>query len=260
MAMPAVAFLSLGGGALSATRGSAGLERLLIATSSAVWLPLAKLPRRWRSYSSLGALALLAFEARRAAARRLLWLDDAGRDLERETPVWRALLVFAAFVGLQGLTSLIFSWTAIGATLAVAYLVSATALVLLTLNGRQGLTPLAWKGTRTWLIPVGMAVGASAGWLAIGYGKPSSRNSAWTPGRSPTPWKVHRPPCGSCSAATVILGAPIAEELFFRGWLQPAIRIELPPRWKRRAPSSWQPLPLPRFIPAWRFRRSLCSA
>ena len=208
------------------------LEGLLIAIplfgALAAPTPLTELP-------SLAALALLAFEGKRAAAQRVRWLDDAGDDLERETPVWRALLVLAFFVGLQGFLGLGLFWALPGVALGSAYLVSATALVLLTLNGRQGLPALAWRGTRPWLMPVGAALGAAAGFVGIGYGKLVERFGV-DAGPLANAFQDASP---VVQAGLVRGGGPgraaSAEELFFRGWLQPAIAVELPGRWKRAA-------------------------
>jgi membrane protease YdiL (CAAX protease family) len=231
---PAIAFLTSGLGTPGAMSGGTRLEWLLIALPFFGALlapaPLAALP-------SVGALALLTIEAHRAAAQRVRWLDDAGDELERETPVWRALVVFAMFAGLQALVGLSMQLNRLLSPAIQeggAYLISATALVLLTLNGREGLSPLRWWGKRAWTAPAGIALGAGTGFLGVQYGKLLER---WDLDLSlvANPLENASPLASAFFIAVLVVAAPLAEEMFFRGWLQSALTLELPVRWKRTA-------------------------
>jgi membrane protease YdiL (CAAX protease family) len=230
---PAVAFLTGGVGAPGAMSTAMRFDWLLIAlpffATVAAPKPLAALP-------PLGAMALLTVEAHRAASRRVRWLDDAGDDLERETPVWRALLVFAIFMGLQSFTSLLlgFGKTSTAIVAGAAYLVSAIALVLLTRTGRVGLPPMRWIGARPWTIPLGLALGCATGLLGLGYSKLLERLELDVTFPQ-SPLEGATPQASAFFTAVIVLAAPLAEEMYFRGWLQPAIGSELPRRWKQLA-------------------------
>jgi membrane protease YdiL (CAAX protease family) len=219
----AVAFLTKGLGSEQTrvtTMTTFGLEGFLLL------LPLmgvATAPYAWGAAVSLACVGLVSFEARRAALGCIRWLDD-GDAFEHETPVWRALLVFTAFQAAQSLVSrvLLVSPLAPSTAEAVGYVVSAGALVALTLQGRRDLPPLEVWG-RPALLVVGVFAGLASGALALTYGH----------------WLEHLgidfATTGATStalpfAAATLVAAPVAEETFFRGWLQPAVHQQDPRR------------------------------
>jgi membrane protease YdiL (CAAX protease family) len=230
---PAIAFLTGGLGAPGAIESAMRFDWLLVALpffgAIAAPTPIAALP-------PLAAMALLTLEAHRAASRRVRWLDDAADDLERETPVWRALLVFAIFMGLQAFASLLlgFGKTSTALVAGSAYLVSAVVLVLLTRTGRVGLPPLRWIGARLWTIPLGLALGCVTGLLGVGYAQLLEKLEIDVT-FPPSPLEGATPQASAFFISVIVVAAPLAEEMYFRGWLQPAIGSELPRRWKQLA-------------------------
>lgn len=184
---------------------------------------------------SLLLLGAFAFEARRAALRCVRWLDDESDDVERDTPVWRALLVLGAFFSVQALSSqllaFLFSDGAPGLTAGLTYAAGAVALLLLTVSTRKG-RKLAWiPEKRRWLLVVGPLAGVASGALAHVYLGALRRLGVELPAS---------PPVGGADlialGVAVVLVAPVAEEVFFRGWLQDSIAGELPDARRRLAP------------------------
>jgi membrane protease YdiL (CAAX protease family) len=180
----------------------------------------------------LASLALIAFEARRAAMRVVRWLDD-GEDFERETPVWRAALAFAAFQAAQMLVSQLVSlWTDDpGTFLGVSYTVSAVLLAALTYYGRRGATPV-WA-TRSHLKSLGL--GLLGGLATSAFGR---LVATWVLADAVRPERdlVSSPTGRIAFAIAVGMLAPLVEELFFRGWLQDVLARELPRGRKWLAP------------------------
>jgi membrane protease YdiL (CAAX protease family) len=223
-AVVSIAFLTagLGGGTRPGMGTGFGLEGILL------FIPLASValaPYVWSAVVSLGCVALLSIEARRAALGCVRWLDD-GENFDRETPVWRALLVFTTFQAAQALAIQLLALSHLGpqTSLAVAYSSSATVLVALTFYERRGLPPLAYRPERWSFLPLGVACGALSGFLALGYSR-ALRHFA-----------IGEPPSNAHGAglylfaAAVVVAAPFAEETFFRGWLQDAIVRQYPTR------------------------------
>jgi len=229
-AMVSVAFLTQGVGVVRVAGGSVALETTLVA------LPLfavAASPYPWSAAVSLGCLAMLAYEARRSALQCLRWLDDAD-DFERETPVWRALLVYASFQAAQTLAHRALSFAPVPepVLIAIAYSLAAIVLVVLTAVSRRGLGPMRALPERMaapWMI-VGVAGGAISGAIGLGYLRVLS---AW---KVPMPEMVLDPSGRAVIGVVAIVLAPLAEEIFFRGWLQSAIAGELDERRKWLAP------------------------
>jgi membrane protease YdiL (CAAX protease family) len=227
-----VAFLTRGlGGAQSrvATMTGFGLEGFLLL------LPLmgvATAPYAWSAVVSLACVALVSLEARRAALGCIRWLDD-GDGFDRDTPVWRALLVFTAFQAGQSLIGRILTVSPLRPETAeaAAYAVSAAGLVALTLQARRDLPPLRlWaRGERgrafgvAAFLALGAAAGVGSGALALGYERCLTRLGvdlgAIHPG-APT----------FALSFMALVAAPLAEETFFRGWLQQAVQRQDPRR------------------------------
>jgi membrane protease YdiL (CAAX protease family) len=200
---------------------------LLLAPLTA--LILAQSP--WTTLVPLAALALVAFEARRAATRVVRWLDD-GEDFERETPEWRAALAFAAFQGSQVLAArLISSWTTdVGIVMGSSYAVSGVVLVGLTAYGRKDLAPI-----RLWpQNPAYLAVAVAAGVGTSTLGRFIVQRFMTLDSHGPDLELSHRG--GLAFILTAGTLAPVVEELFFRGWLQHVIAQDLDARRKWLAP------------------------
>lgn len=224
----AVAFLTQGLGGMKMLGGNVGIETTLVAMPL---LAVAAAPYPWSAVVSLACLAMLAFEARRSALRCVRWLDD-GDDFERETPVWRALLVFASFQAAQTLGRRALSLAPIDehAQAAFAYALAALVLLALTVHGRRGLPRMRALPARlgpVWLV-AGVLAGLASGALAVGY-----RQVLRVMG-------VAVPPDATDGDLAVVLVAvvlaPLVEEIFFRGWLQNTIEGELPARRRWLAP------------------------
>jgi membrane protease YdiL (CAAX protease family) len=213
-----VAFLTTGLGTVRPRSGVLGsLESFLVAVPFASVLFA---PGPASAALSLLTLLALTFEARRAALRTVDWLDDA--ELDHTTEVWKALVVFGGFQGAQLLTqqlaaalSGVLSPTA---QLLGAYSVAAVALFAMTARSQEAGLPTH----RAQLAPLGLVVGALSGALAWLY-------LHWLP---PAPGAGLKLAFNDTTelvfAAVAIVGvAPIVEERFFRGWLQPALASSL---------------------------------
>ncbi|HEY6079831.1 MAG TPA: CPBP family intramembrane glutamic endopeptidase [Polyangiaceae bacterium] len=213
-----VAFLTTGLGSSTPRGGVFGsLESFLVV------VPFAGVffaPGPGSALLSLGTLAAVTYEARRAALRSIDWLDDPER--EHSTEVWKALVVFGGFQGAQLLTqqlaSLFRGVVSPTVQMLSAYLVAGLALWITTQRGQESSAPRH----RAALAPLGIAAGAlSAGfaWVYVRLAAPLAEGA----GRMEV--------SGTGEAvllALVAVGvAPIVEERFFRGWLQPALESSL---------------------------------
>lgn len=226
----AVAFLTQGLGGMKLLGGNVGIETTLVAMPL---LAVAAAPFLWSALVSLMCLALLAFEARRSALRCVRWIDDAD-DFERETPVWRALLVYASFQAVQtlGRRALALAPIDVHVQAALAYAIAALALLALTLHGRRGLPRMRALPERRSLLWLGggALLGLGSGALAVGFRQLlRSRGVDVPPGASDDDVRL------VIAAVTIVL-APLAEEIFFRGWLQNTIEGELSDRRRWLAP------------------------
>jgi membrane protease YdiL (CAAX protease family) len=218
----AVAFLTQGLGGVKTLGGNIGIETTLVAMPL---LAVAAAPYLWSAVVSLACLAMLAFEARRSALRCVRWIDDPD-DFERETPVWRALLVFAAFQATQTLGRRALALAPVDEHLqaALAYAIAALVLLALTLHGRRGMPrmrALPERAKPAWLA-AGLVAGVASGAFAIGY-----REVLRHIGVDVLPAETDLDTRVVVASVAVVL-APIAEEIFFRGWLQNTIEGELP--------------------------------
>jgi membrane protease YdiL (CAAX protease family) len=213
-----VAFLTAGLGAARPRGGAFGsLESFLLAVPFASVLFA---PGPGSAALSLVTLAALTFEARRAALGTIDWLDDPER--EHATEIWKALVVFGGFQGAQllagQLATLFERWLSPSLQVLGTYTVSAIALWAVTQREQERRFPaLGLK-----LAPLGLALGAiSAGvaWAYTTLTRPElPANTALTAG-------------GGTQLAfavfAIVVVAPLVEERFFRGWLQPALESAL---------------------------------
>jgi len=147
--------------------------------------------------------------------------------------VWRALLVFASFQAAQTLGRRALALAPIDEHIqaALAYVVAALALLALTMHGRRGLPRMRALPVRApqWLV-VAVVAGLASGAFAAGYRAFLRRIGVEVP-----PGATDGDVRLVIAAVTIVL-APIAEEIFFRGWLQNTIEGELPERRRWLAP------------------------
>jgi len=217
--------------------GLPGVKSLGAPTSFAVQLLLLPLlaaaaaPDPVVALASVGAVLAIALEARRAAHRAVRWLDDAADDIERETTVWRALLALAAFYAAQALGGELLGLGELDPAVrgGLTFIIAAVVLVVLTLQGRRGLARLRLAPTG-WLVwALGPLAGLASAALALGF-------VALVGDLGVTPPPVIAPgPAAIVLALALTVAAPVAEELFFRGWLQDAIAQDLPAHRRRWA-------------------------
>jgi membrane protease YdiL (CAAX protease family) len=213
-----VAFLTAGLGSTRPRGGVFGsLESFLLA------IPFASVlfaPTPVSAAISLLTLGALTFEARRAALGTIDWLDDPER--EHATEVWKALVVFGGFQGTQLLTqqlALAFG-DHVSPTLKLlgAYSVAALGLWLMTAREQEtGAPPPRLK-----LAPLGLVAGAlsaSFAWLYLRLAQPALENAT----RLAADGLIE----AACLTLAIVGVAPLVEERFFRGWLQPALESAL---------------------------------
>ena len=222
-AAASVAFLTVGAGSKKGPGGSFVVESVL------VLVPLVGVvtaPYAWSVVVPLAALGLVAREAGRSGLGCVRWLDDAD-DFERETPIWRALLVLGAFQSAQVLTGRLVGLSELdeGTKLAIAYAASSLVLVALTAHARRDAPRMRALPERPLWMVAGVLGGIASGALAVGYLMMLKRLDVELPESS----GMSRIAIG----ITAIALAPFAEELFFRGWLFTCIEDELSPDRKR---------------------------
>jgi membrane protease YdiL (CAAX protease family) len=218
-----IAFLSngigvagVGGGQASSSFSTQLLMMPLLATVMAV--------DNWAATVSFIAVVAVTWESRRAAHKSVRWLDDPADDVERETTVWRALLAATAFFALQAITFRMLDLFDVptGYTLAIAFGAGSSLLALLTWrNGARFERPRFWP-LEIWAWPLGMLAGGVSGTLALGMAKLLPK--------PPEEAALQISSTGEVVAVfvTLVVMAPLAEEYFFRGWLQRAIEQDLP--------------------------------
>jgi membrane protease YdiL (CAAX protease family) len=222
-----VAFLTNGLGApTGASLGSSGSFATTLLMFPVLSAVVARSPLD--AAISLAMLAAISREARRAALRCVQWIDDAG-DVERDTAVWRALLVLATFFAAQGLIARLLMILGVegGYAMAAVYGLASIVLALLTFRQRQRLPPLRLLPARNGAMVLGVLAGCVSAILSLGLLKLLSR-LGWSPGDD----QGVSLRGGELLALlfVVVVLAPLAEETFFRGWLQGAIAGELPDR------------------------------
>jgi membrane protease YdiL (CAAX protease family) len=227
-----VAFLSNGLGAPSAvTLGGPRSFATLLLTMPVLSGTLARNPIS--ALISLAMLAAIGHEARRSALRCVRFLDDAGEG-ERDTAVWRALLVLSAFFSTQALVAQLLTTLRVNEAyvLAITYAAAAGILALLTHQQRDGLPALRVMPRNKLALALGALAGAGSALLSLAFVKLLA-HMQWLPADS----RQVSAEGGALVAVllAIVVMAPLAEELFFRGWLQSAIENELPREKRARA-------------------------
>lgn len=217
-AAASIAFLTVGAGNRKGPGGSFVVESILVLVPL---VGVATAPYAWSVIVPLVALALVAREAHRSGLGCVRWLDDAD-DFERETPIWRALLVLGAFQSAQALSGRMVGLSELdtGTKTAIAYAASSAVLVALTLHARRDAPSMrAVPTNRLWVV-VGAAAGLMTGALGLVYLRVLRFLQVELPEKGEG--------VSAIAIAVMAIGlAPIAEEIFFRGWLLPCIEDEV---------------------------------
>jgi len=178
-------------------------------------------------------LGLTAWSLERAAVARLRFLLDPAGDPDATRRTWPALRAFGlgliAQLLVMQLAEAVHPLSAAG-TLALGY--AAFAAVALPL-GLQA-TRLHARAPRWSLgasVAVGVAVGVANFAGAITYARWATSHLGRGAGRPMTEALSHGSGVGRAALVfcAAVLG-PLSEELFFRGWLQPALPYDLGPR------------------------------
>jgi membrane protease YdiL (CAAX protease family) len=218
----AVAFMSSGVGVAGVAGGQAGssfsTQLLLMPLMATVFAP-----DSWAAGVSLLAVLAVSWEAQRAARRSIRWIDDPDDHAERETSVWRALLAATAFFSTQALSSRLLAVFDVssGYLLAIGFVFGAGVLVVLTMRSSARFSRPRFFPRAAWYWPVGLIAGAASGRLALAMiGLFPKRELESAPSFS-----AHE---SAAMLVATVLVAPLAEEYFFRGWLQQAIADDLP--------------------------------
>lgn len=221
-----IAFLSSGIGIVGIGGGQAGSSfstQLLMMPLLTTVLAL----DHWVASVAFVSVVAVSLEAKRAARLSVRWLDDADEGAPRETTVWRALLAATAFFAMQALTARLLDLFAAapGYMLAAAFGVSGAVLALLTYRNSARFEAPRFLPRSALAWPMAALGGGASGLLAIQLAKVLPALAAT---------EELTPSGGELIAifVTLVVLAPLAEEYFFRGWLQKAIEKDLPERFK----------------------------
>ena len=212
-AAAAIAFLTVGAGSRRGPMGGFVVESVLVVVP---FLGVATAPIAFATVVPLLALGFVAREAGNSALGCVRWIDD-NDDFERETPIWRALLVLAAFQSTANLSERLVDMSGFTPGVRSAIQTAASALVLLamTIHGRRDAPRSRLRPERTVLVAAGFIAGMATG--LVGY--------------------LFKAPISDARWLHVLMGiavVPVAEEIFFRGWLLPCIEDELAPGLRRQ--------------------------
>ncbi len=205
---------------LASTLPAAGLVVLLSAVPLAQWAAI------------LALLALVAWSLERSAVERVRWIVDPDGDPEADARSWPALAAFATAI-LAQLVAMEFCGSVLHTSLATGIVAGYAAFTVAVVPRafsawrREALTP-------RWSLARAVAVGAVLGAInfavtvaamralrGVGAGHASASAQAIATASGATRVTL---------AVVAALVAPVAEELYFRGWLQHALKRDLPER------------------------------
>lgn len=212
-AAASIAFLTVGAGSKKGPMGGMVVESVLVLVP---FLGVATATVAWSMVVPLLALGFVAREAGNSALGCVRWIDD-NDDFERETPIWRALLVLAAFQSTANLSERLVDMgeLAPGLRLAIQNGVALFVLGAMTFHGRREAPSLRLRGAGWGAFAIATGAGLVAGGVRHFFAAPPP-DSRWL----------------LAAIATVV--APIAEQVFFSGWLLPCIEEELTPGLRRK--------------------------
>jgi membrane protease YdiL (CAAX protease family) len=228
------------------------------ALPSAVLLLAAALAPPAMTVGVLAVYALLAWCLERAAVDRLRWILDPAGDPHAAAHAWPALRALGVALLVQVLTGALLAWLGVPLPGVVvgAYVMFTAVLVPWAWRGRRAALAVEavaprWTHARavlTGIVGGVLTCGAALAylrWIAPGTEATSSLPVAGALREAGVLGRV-------ALAAVVMLCAPVAEEMLFRGWLQPALGHDLPRRWR-----AWALVPaaavftLVHPLPAW---------
>jgi len=205
---------------LASTLPAAGLVVMLSAVPFAQWAAL------------LALLALVAWSLERSAVERLRWIVDPDGDPEADARAWPALAAFATAI-LAQVVAMELCGSVLHTSLATGILAGYAAFTVAVVPRawrawqREAVAP-RWGAARA--VAVGVVLGAInfAATVAVmralrgeGAGHASASAQAIATSAGGLRWAL---------AAVAAVAAPVAEELYFRGWLQHALKRDLPAR------------------------------
>ncbi len=209
-------------GVLAASLPTAGLVVMLSATPLAEWS------------AALFLFAVIAWSLERAAEARVHWIRDPDGDPDAPLRAWPALRTFGVALLAQVL-AMELCGSVIHTSLPVGLVAGYGAFALAA-------APPSWRGwtlmapsprwSRAAAITAGALLGVAHFALTVvamralrgaGRGGASAVAMALTTAPGATRYVL---------AALAALVAPAVEELFFRGWLQQALKTDLAPRWR----------------------------
>lgn len=205
-------------GVLASSAPTAAMIVMLSATPLPTWLSL------------LALQAMFTWAMERAAVARLRWIRDPDGDPDAALRAWPAMRTFGLGLMVQVLVMQL---------LEVAGTSGAPALVLGYVAFAAVMLPLGWRAWRRhavtprWSLAQSVAAGLALGVanFAVGSGYARVARAVWGDARGPLTAALASAP-GLWRPALVLCAAllgPLSEELFFRGWLQQALRRELEP-------------------------------
>jgi Type II CAAX prenyl endopeptidase Rce1-like len=198
---------SAGAGGLGPARGM-GFEIMLVL---APVLSAARAASALDALVSLGLLAVVAFESHRVAAATTRWSED-GDAFDRATPLWRALLIAAAFFVIPRFIGAVFSGLpgSVGLKNSIALLVASfLAYILARYDREMPVAPL--RSTTRDDVLLGVAGALTTAFAVLAF--PSGTNT-W--GHVGTLELI-------VGTLAIVVVAPLSQEYFFRGTLLEAI-------------------------------------
>lgn len=211
-------------GVLATALPTAALVVMLSATILPVWLTLVAL------------LAFFAWSVERAAVERLRWIRDPEGDPDAAKRTWPALRTWG--VGMMGQVLVMQLCETLGTRVSLA-----AAIVLGYLAFAGVVVPLAWRAWQGFAVEPrwGRARAVTTGALGgLVYFALATLYARWASGRwgaSTGPFSQSLASAAPLWKAPLVMTAavlgPVSEELFFRGWLQHALKRDVPERLAR---------------------------
>jgi membrane protease YdiL (CAAX protease family) len=180
-------------------------------------------PEPQSSAAGLLVVAGMSWAVRRSALRQAAWNDDPART-EGRADLWRSLLALGVFYAVQLTSGVVLKWTGLtqDAAIPIALVVSAAVIVALTFSSGAA-KKIRWVRCHPLFAALALPAGALSAAISILFTRPLISVEATVP-------SVRLP---AATIVTLSIIVPIAEEIFFRGWLQNALAQELGPQLRR---------------------------